>query len=216
MRRPRRSLTVVTPPATEPVTLTEAKAWARIDGTDDDAILTGLVTAARMAAEEYLRRTLITTVRKLTLDLADSPFGNCYSEGTYDLPVTALYGGLPATVELPKGPAQSITSVVTYDLSDAASTYSANYYRIDAAGDRLVLNYGSVWPSNLRPVAACAITYAAGYGTASAVPQPIKSGMLIHVASLYEQRGMCEDAMALPPGTTQLYNQYRIMGDRLG
>lgn len=216
MRRPRRSLTLVTAPTTEPVVLADAKAWARIDDTTDDTLVTQLITSARMAAEEYLRRALITQTYKLTLDLSCSFLGAAWSDGVYDLPVTALYGGLPRTIELPKGPIQSITAVTTYDLNDTATTYSSSNYHIDAAGERLVLNYGAIWPANLRPVAATEITYVAGYGDASAVPQPIKTGMMIHVASLYEQRGMCEDAMALPPGTAQLYNQYRIMGDRLG
>ncbi len=213
MRQARRSITTVTAPATEPVTLTEAKAWARVDFTDDDAAFSSLITAARMAAEEYLRRTLITATLKLTLDLSCEG-NNWLGEGTYDLPVTALYGGLPSTVELPKGPVQSITSVVTYDLTDTASTFATSSYRADTAGERLVLTYGSLWPSNLRPVGAAAITYVAGYGNAAAVPQPIKTGILIHVASMYEQRGQCEDAMDLPPGSKQLYNQYRIVGSR--
>ena len=88
MRRPRRSLSIVTAPTLEPVTLTEAKAWARIDTTDDDTVVTGLITAARMAGEEYLRRTLISTSYKLTIDLTAS-LGGYLGEGTYDLPVTA-------------------------------------------------------------------------------------------------------------------------------
>jgi uncharacterized phiE125 gp8 family phage protein len=198
------------------VSVADARAWARIDDTSSDVVLTQLITAARMAAEEYLRRSLLTQSYKLTVDLSGSPLGHWLGDGTFDLPVTALYGGLPRVVELPKGPVQSITAVTTYDIADTASTYSPGSYHVDAAGERLVLNFGCLWPADLRPVAACEITYAAGYGTAAAVPQPIKTGLLIHVASLYEQRGQCADAMDLPPGTKQLYNPYRILGDRLG
>ena len=83
----------------------------------DDTLVTQLITAARMAAEEYLRRALITQTYKLTLDLSCSSLGAAWSEGVYDLPVTELYGGMPRTIELPKGPIQSITSVTTYDLN---------------------------------------------------------------------------------------------------
>ncbi|WP_020471470.1 head-tail connector protein [Zavarzinella formosa] len=216
MRRPRRSLTLIAGPVSEPVTLADAKTWARIDDDSSDTLISQLITSARMAAEEYLRRALMTQTHKLTLDLCGSPLGMNWNEGVYDLPVTALYGGLPQTIELPKGPVQSINSVTTYDLNDIPSLYGGGNYHIDAAGERLVLNYAALWPASLRPVAACEVTYVAGYGDAAAVPQPVKTGILIHVASIYEQRGNCDDAMALPPGTAQLYNQYRIMGDRLG
>lgn len=208
----RSSLALVTAPATEPVTTAEAKAWARIDGTDDDAVIAGLIVTARQATEEYLRRSIISQTWKLTLDLSCSGLRDL-PEGVYDLPMTALYGGLPRTIPLPKGPVVSITSVVTYDLSNTASTYATGNYRVDASGDRLVLNYGAIWPNTIRPQAGCEITYVAGYTT---VPQPIKTAIMIHVASLYEQRGMCEDPMALPPAVQSLLGRYRIMGDRLG
>jgi uncharacterized phiE125 gp8 family phage protein len=79
-----------------------------------------------------------------------------------------------------------------------------------------VLNFGCIWPTNLRPGGACEIVYVAGYGDTTTVPQPLKTGILMHVASMYEQRGLSADAMALPPGVKQLYNPYRIMGDRRG
>ena len=41
-------------PATEPVTLADAKAHLRVDGTDEDAYITGLIGVARVAAEERL------------------------------------------------------------------------------------------------------------------------------------------------------------------
>ena len=210
----RQSLALVTAPASEPVTLVEAKAWARIDGDDEDDLITGLITSARQAAEEYLRRSLISQTWKLTLDLACSGLSHL-PEGVYDLPVSALYGDLPSTIPLPKGPVSAITSVVTYDLDNASSTFDSSNYRVDASGDRLILNYGAIWPSNIRPQSGCEITYVAGYGAnASDVPRPIRTGILIHAASLYEQRGMCDDP--LPVAVQRQYANYRIMGDRLG
>lgn len=214
-RAARRSLILVTAPAKEPVTLTEAKGWAKVETTDDDATIGSLVTAARTAAEEYLRRALVTQTYKLTHDLHGNDLYHGLPEGTYDLPVTALYGGMPRDVELPKGPVQSITSVTAYALDNTAGTVASSNYFLDTAGNRLVLNSGCVWPANLRPRAAVEITYVAGYGdTGAAVPQPIKTAILIHVASLYEQRGQSADAMDLPPGAKQLLTQYRVLGSR--
>ena len=208
-----RSLTLVTPPTDEPVTLEEAKAWLRIDGDDDDDLITSLITAARTAAEEYLRRSLISQSWRLTLDLACSGLRNL-PEGVYDLPVSALYGDLGSVISLPKGPVSAISSVTTYDSSNNSSVFDSANYRVDTAGDRLILNSGAAWPSNIRPLSGCEVVYVAGYGEANDVPKPIRSGILIYVASLYEQRGMCDDAMALPAGTKSLYGPYRIMDYR--
>ena len=112
---------------------------------------------------------------------------------------------------------QSVTSVTTYALDNAASPYSSANYFVDTAGGRLVLNFGCIWPANLRARAAVEIVYAAGYGdTPEKVPQPIRTGILMHVAALYEQRGQSADALDIPPGAKQLFNQYRVLGDRRG
>lgn len=212
----RRALTLVTGPAAEPVLLQEAKNWARIDGTDDDALVAALITAAVQATEEYLRRSLISQTWKLTLDLPRSRNYDCLGEGVYDMPPSVLYDGLPRSVALPRGPIQSVTSVKTYDTSNAESTYSGSNYYVDTAGDRLVLNQSAVWPGVLRDTAAVAITYVTGYGdTSSAVPMPIKTAILMHVTGMYESRGQC-DQSDLPAGAKQLLNQYRIMGERYG
>lgn len=202
----RRRVTAVSAPAAEPLTLGEAKAWAKIDGNDEDALLAALVTAARESAEEYLRRSLITRSLRLTLDLGGQGFDEWLGEGAYDLPVSALHGGLPDVIELPRGPVQSITSVTTYDLGDDDATFAAGNYRL--AGDRLALTYGAQWPSNLRPAQACEIVYAAGYGdTASSVPQSIRTAMLMHLQKMYDGRIVCE----MPEGCVRLLRPYRVM-----
>lgn len=204
----RRSITLVTAPATEPVSLTEAKAWAKVDDTADDTLITSLIVAARESAEQFLRRSLITQTWKLSIDLPASRFDDSLGEGVYDLPVTALYSGLPSAIRLPKGPVQSITSVKTYDLDNTESTYSSSNYTVDTDGDRLVLNYGAIWPTNLRRTAAALITYVAGYGDASTdVPQAIRTAILMHIQKMYDGRIVCE----MPDGCQQLLRQYRIM-----
>ncbi len=208
-----KSLALVTGPAAEPVTLDEAKSWLRIDGTDSDVQIAQLITAAVQASEQWLRRSIISQTWKLTLDLKAS--GLDLGEGVYDLPISALYCGLPESIPLPKGPVSSITSVTTYGLDNTSSTYSSANYRVDSSGERLVLNYGATWPSNLRAHSACEIQYVAGYGaTSSQVPQPIKTGILIQTATLYEQRGVCGDPSGVAPGARQLLNPYRVIDYR--
>ena len=47
------------PPAIEPVTLGEAKAYLRVDGNADEALIRHLIKASRQAVEAYTNRCLI-------------------------------------------------------------------------------------------------------------------------------------------------------------
>jgi uncharacterized phiE125 gp8 family phage protein len=49
------SLVLNTPPATEPVSLAEAKAHLKVDTGDDDALISALISAARTRAAGYSR-----------------------------------------------------------------------------------------------------------------------------------------------------------------
>ena len=79
--------------ATEPVTLSEAKAWIKVADsyTDDDTIITALITAARQMLEEYL-----------TISIASK---------TYTIVLKNLLGDM----ELPYGPIVSVTSATDRD-----------------------------------------------------------------------------------------------------
>jgi len=49
----------ITPPQEEPITLNEVKAHLRIDGDEENELLSALITTAREMAEEYTRRSLV-------------------------------------------------------------------------------------------------------------------------------------------------------------
>lgn len=211
----RRTVTLVTGPAAEPVTLAEVKAWIRLDTDDEDGLLTALIGAARDAIEQYLRRSLMTKTLKLTFDAPRNGLSNYLGEGVYDLPVSALNAGYARQYELPKAPVQSITSFVTYDTSNNPSTYSPSNYFLNGEGNRLALNDTAVLPSLIRPVGGIEITYVAGYGSdAGSVPQSIRTGLLMTIGAMYETRGMCEGG-DIPPGAMRLMNAYRIRDELL-
>jgi uncharacterized phiE125 gp8 family phage protein len=208
---PRRSVTVVTAPAAEPVMLAEAKNWAKIDITDEDPLIAALITAAVESAELYTKRSFINRTLKLTLDTPVCRWVNNLPEGVYDLPISAVSGPLPITIQLPGGVASSITSILTYDLTGTSSTFDTSNYWLDSASGRLSLQYGKIWPSNLRPQSACEITYVSGYGaTSSSVPMPIKTAILMHVQSMYDERGQCDTQ--IPARCKQLLNQFIVYG----
>ncbi len=64
------ALIINVPPASEPVSLAEAKTYLRITDSDDDALINSMVTAIRQKAETWTRRLFITQTWTLWLDWA--------------------------------------------------------------------------------------------------------------------------------------------------
>ncbi len=151
-------LTLVTPPSTEPITLAEAKLYARIDTTLEDAVINRIITAARFAAEQYIRKSLITQVWKITYDDA-----------------------APSRIQLYRGPVNSVTSVKTKARDGSEVTMPSTSYYLNSGKELLVLDSAQI-------AFVTEIIYQTGYGDASAVPAEIKQGMLEHIVELYDNR----------------------------
>lgn len=203
------SVVTVTPPAAEPVTLAEAKLWAKIDGTDEDALCASLLTAAIESAEQYTHRAFINRTVKFTIDAPRCAWADNLPDGVYDLPISVLSGALPESIKLPLEPVVSVTSVTTYSTGNAASVYSASNYYVDTGSGRLVLNETASWPSDIRQRNACEVVYVAGYGaTSTSVSAPIKTAILMHFAKMYDGRIYCD----MPEGCMKMLNQYKVYG----
>ena len=162
---------VVTPPAVEPVTVDEAKQWARINTPDDDSLISDLITAVRLQVEADLGRALITQTRTLYLAGFEGQFGE---------------------IAIPYPKLQSIVSIQYRGLVGGAlltidpSVYT---YTAGAVPGRVWVPYGSFWPLALPFEDAVQITYTCGYGdTADEVPMPIRLAMRSLIAANYTYR----------------------------
>jgi uncharacterized phiE125 gp8 family phage protein len=151
--------TTVTAPTEEPVSLTEAKLYLRIDVATEDAQISAQIAAARLWLENVLRQSLVTRTLEHRLDAWPAP-----------------------AYRLPMGPVQSVTSVTYTDTDGAAGTVGAsNYTLVD--GRLLLADNDATWPSvSLRGLAGVAVRYVAGYGAAAAVPADLKQFVLAHLA----------------------------------
>jgi uncharacterized phiE125 gp8 family phage protein len=161
------SVFLVTPPAIEPVTLAEARAHLRIDGTDDDDYLAAMISAARMQVETGIRRVLIDQTWRICRD--DWP-----SAGRLDLPI---------------GPVRSIASVVAWTADGEQVVFAASTYALDAASTPARLKLAASPPPGLRAMNGLEIDLVAGYGPSGIdVPQPLRQAIMILVARWYENR----------------------------
>ena len=199
-----KSYTLVTAPATEPVSLTDVKTFLRIDGTTDDAILTMLIASARRMAEEYTKRAFITQTWKLVMDRF-SEWDDVLPPGYYQAPSPFLVNGSQA-IQLSRQPIQSITSIKTTDTANAQTAVSVTTYALDTATGRILLNEGYSWPSSLRTHSAVEIIFVAGWTSAALVPDPIKQGILQHIAASYTNK-VCAD---FPEGSKSAYDGFRL------
>lgn len=169
------SLTLVTAPTEEPVSLDELKADRRIPATvtDDDAHLTRLITRARTHFENTAARQVMAATWLLSL-----PGFPSYCEG----PRSAIL--------LPKPPAQSVTQIQYLDSNSVLQTLSSSLYTFDAGHDRARIYpaLDHTWPETRSYPGAVKITFVAGFPSAADVPETIKGFILALAGHWYEHR----------------------------
>lgn len=167
-------------PATAVVSTAEAKAHLRVDHNDDNTLIDALVQAATDRLDGYngiLGRALVTQTWRA--DFSGFALSWCYWDAT------RYYGNV---VRLPLGPVQTISSIKYWDTDNADQTVAVTNYALitDATGPIVVLNQGYSWPSTYNRFDAVRVTFVAGYGAASAVPEAIKAAIKLHVEQLYQ------------------------------
>lgn len=220
------SLVLVSEPAAEPVSLIEAKEHLRVDWSDDDALISALISAAREYAESICRRVFVTQSWKLVLDTFPSPGANLSEASYYGLnwsiapgPIlTAKRDGVTGYEIIPGVPQlQSVESITYIDTDGVRQTLAPSAYKVDvvAAMGRIVPAYGTAWPLTRNEINAVEVSFTSGYGAPSDVPRGIKSWILIRIGTLYANR---EELAILPRGKVEplpfvdrLLDPYRVL-----
>lgn len=210
MRFNRKSVVVTASTDDPAISTADMKAYLRVDGSADDALIASYVTTATEAVKEYCRRAILTETFVYRADGFTEPGGDdrlmALGPGVHTVSRPYILGG-GETLDLPFPPLQSVTSVVTYDRDNSASTFSASRYRVDLQSGRIYLNEGETWPSSLRAQNAVEVTYVAGYGSGS-IHAPIVQAIRLYVSSMYD--GTCE---GLSMEAMRLLAPYRLMDE---
>lgn len=176
------TIITLTPPASEPVSLAEAKLYLRIDHAHEDALIEALIGAAREAVEAATGRALITRVVRESLDIWVRE---------------AAQGAV-----LGLGPVTEVSAVRLLANNGSQSVLDPERYRLEGDRDRPRLVFAAGVPATLRAVGGIEIEYVCGFAEDAAnLPVALRLATLQIVASLYELRqgegGLPETARAL-------------------
>lgn len=180
---------LVTPPASEPLTLTEAKLHLRVDNTDTDTLITAQIMAARELAEKLTRRTLVTQHWKYVADSFPSP-------SLMGIPFGKVFGIPAHAFVLEKSPVASVDSITYLDMSGVRQTMPSTDYIAELVGEpcRITPVFGKIWPIPLPQIGAVEVNFTSGY--AGSIPEGIKLAMKLMIEANYdpgfEQRGNLE------------------------
>lgn len=180
-------------PAVEPISLTEAKLYLKVDDSTEDDLIDILRQSARESVEQRTQRSLITQTRTMKMDWF--PSGD--------------------TILLPNGPVQEVTSVQYYDDDNDLVTLDANDYYVDKDSDIARIVVIDSWPSTYDRPNAVVIEYDTGYGDAGGdVPAPLRKAVLFMLGHLYENRqavivsGSPTGVIEMPLGVEYLVTPY--------
>jgi len=188
------SAILLTPPALEPVSLADAKAYLRIAHDDDDDVIAALIAAARLQVEARTRRALILQTWRLTRDVW--PAG----------------GALPI---LPV-PLLSVKSVAVYDEGGMLQEIDLARFHIDTVGAPAILGFvRGALPAPGRINRGIEIDVEAGYGDEPEdVPEPLRQAIRLLVAHWYENRRIIAssgEVASMPASVAALIAPYRVL-----
>jgi uncharacterized phiE125 gp8 family phage protein len=186
-------LVLKTAPTSTVISLSEAKAFLRIDSDydDDNTYITSLINVATQVVEEFTRRRLMTQ--------------------TYNL----FYDEFPPYINLQVGDVASVTHIKYYDADNTLQTLAASNYDVDTKvrPGRIYESENGDFPNTYERPNAVEVEFIVG-GTASDVPEPIKMAMFLIIGRYYENRQDVVTgtiASELPLMVDHLLTPYRLL-----
>lgn len=183
---------LLTPPEVEPISVSDAKAYLRVETDDDDVLIASLIAAARSHVEALGRCALLTQTWRLVLD-----------------------GWPPDGRIKPKlGPLSAVTDARVYDEVGAAHTIDPENFVLDAAQNLIAVRACSLQQPG-RTAAGIEIDVVAGFGDAgSDVPPALMQALRMLIAHWYDNRGMIAigaSIAVMPPSVNALIASHRVL-----
>ncbi|MBN6186317.1 phage head-tail connector protein [Aneurinibacillus sp. BA2021] len=164
---------LVSPPLVEPLSLEEAKAHLRVEHDDEDALIQGLIRAAREYCESFQRRAYVSQVWEM------------------------YFQSFPTHAELLRPPLLSVESITYRDVDGVQHALSPDAYIVDTATEPGRIFIKTAPKVALFPASPVTVRFVAGYNPVitsegtdfiAHVPESIKQAMRMLVGHWYENR----------------------------
>ncbi|MDF1720521.1 MAG: head-tail connector protein [Minwuia sp.] len=185
------------------VSTADAKAFLRVEISDDDSLIDDLVAAAAEHLDGrrgMLGRALLTQTWAWTLD---------------DFPCET-WADPYAGIRVPLPPLQSVSSIKYLDGNGDSQTLGTSVYAVNTGSEPGVISLkkGQSWPSVQDVRDAVTITFIAGYGdTASSLPASLRLAALQLVSAWYDNRSAVvigTISSTLPMAVERLIAPYKV------
>jgi len=182
---------LLTPPAVEPLSLAEAKAFLRVETEDDDPLIAALIAAGRVHVERQTGLALITQGWRLVLD--------CWPEN--------------GRIAVRPAPLKALNAARVFDFDGEARTIDLRPFVLDASASTLFFRPWTL-PMPTRIAAGIELDVTVGFGdTAADVLEPLRQAVRLFVAHWYENRVVVDGMQGapLPPNAAALLAPYRML-----
>jgi uncharacterized phiE125 gp8 family phage protein len=215
---------LLTGPAVEPVLVAEAKSHMRVDISDDDTLITGLLLAAKEHVEDITGCKCISQKWQLVLDRFTREeatytfFNRTFVPSVFDIAANHLTPDKTRIIRIPFAPLASVDKFEVTDQNGTTTEFAAASFIADVVGipGRIVLKEAYDWPypaADLASANAVAISYTVGYGASGAsVPERIKLAIKMLASHWYENRE-AQSPLGLhevPMGVRALLANFRV------
>lgn len=196
-------LSLVTGPASEPITRAQAKADLVIESTAYDDEIDELIVEARTYIEGVTRRALVEQTWDYTL--RQFPYGTTkWPEGAIELPMQPVTSVTYVQYVDPTGATQSFTYGTSPDVPK---------YDVLTDGPRTIIipKHNLEWPDTQDHGNAVTVRFVAGYAT---LPGDLRRAMKQLVTHWYEKRGVVAEGQPrdIPLSVDTLLSAYQMRG----
>jgi len=167
----KRNLQITTPAVGFPVTLEETKVYLRVDIDEDDDLISAFIESATEQVQIFTNRQLITASFDMFLDGFE--------------PRTCT-----GAIEIPKGNVQTVDQIQYIDSNGDNQIWGTSNFEADT--NRQISQFrpanSNAFPSTDDVYNAVTVSFTAGYGLATDVPQAVKQSIFLMVSDAYEHR----------------------------
>ena len=180
----------------EPIALSEAKLFLKVDTSDDDALIGTIISSAREYVEIFTGYQLLSATYTQYLD---------------------KFPNKNTAIELLMNPVSAVTHVKYYDSDNTLQTWNTSNYDTDLKGKpaRITLANDATFRTVYDRTNAVEIKFVAGYASTSATgfPKQLLNAMYLIIGHLYENR---QDVIVgsivteMRKGADSILRQYRI------